>query len=474
MAAVGLVGVTVAPVNAAQGSQIKVHLGDPGLHFKDWGFDIKQANNDGVPIVARRLAQDPDYAREIFGNKKITVLRIPIRANWQGVRPDGLVRRDYYTDIINAANNALAVNKDLKIFASRSTISVDGSVAPYDYANSLKLDETNPESMVVMWKYARMLDDYLTFMRENLKDKDGNSIAVSVLGIENEPGNNEGNIAWNDDGTANIKRFKDLIGFLDGYHTEPLPDLVMADAANADYRFLEKAANAPYTDGDAWSVMTYAGTHYRSDRRAGMRDDLKTHAAIARTDHPAARQARIAWDTEYHWIDHDQNGTTPETYNDAVNGVLGSFDHTDLGYTGVVWWGFRPCRDTAGAHRCEQGPKAGIQSALVDSMGNSWRLPTDDSDGTTTTRGQLITRSFRSGQDVYMWVVNDRNSAAWSQVIHIPNVSQTSSPKFERWTRGENGNLSKMKSGQGMLSGGDGVLSFPARSITLVRLANVA
>lgn len=458
--AIGLGTVAFSPATAESADPITIHLGQPGLQFRDWGFDIKQSSNDTQNSPSAKLANDAGYASQVFGNGKMTVLRIPIRANSDGVRTDGLVRREYYATVIKATKNALAVNPNLKIYASRSTITNDeGSVSPYDYANSLKDDEADPTSPVVMWKYARMLADYLDVMSEN-------GIAVSVLGVENEPKNNEGGITPD--------RYKALIGYLDNYYDKPMPKLIMADAANARSGFIADAADDPYVEGDSWSVLTYAGTHYRSDSRDGMRDALKTHADIALRDHPAARKDLTAWDTEYHWIDHDQDGSTPETYSDAVDGVLGAFDHPDLGYTGVVWWGYRPCRDASGAHTCSAGPKAAIQSALVDSTGGSSRLPTDDADGTTTNRGQLITRSFKSGGDVYMWVVNDRDSAAWSQVIDVPNVTQTSSPKFERWTRGANGNLGGRESGQGTLSGGDGVLSFPARSITLVRLAGVA
>ncbi len=426
---------------------VTVQIDAMGARFTDWGFDIKQVCGvksppDCVPRVASQLATDRAFAEEIFGSGNMKVLRIPIRADDKGVDANGHFIPDYYGVFVQAALQALSVNKNVKIFASRSTVSDCSLGTPQckDFADSLKQGGKS-DGPVQMGKYGEMLAEYLEYF-------DSKGVHVSILGVDNEPTNNEGNIT--------VPRFEEILAAVNTNYTKRMPEIVANDGAHPDTDFLTDLGQR-----GVWGKVTYASTHYQSDERPTRHAELKAFAAIAHDHkHPL-------WDTEYHYTDADKLGE----YADSALGLYGLFDQFDLGFTGITWWAFHP--------RSEGTAKAQIQSAFVDSTAGAWPLDTNDGDGPESARGTLTSRAFRSGHDVYVWVVNDTDKSFKNKPIQLArkgqgNVNVKKRPTFEQWIRTSThggGDMSH-KTGTANISDktGDALASYPDHSITVVHI----
>jgi hypothetical protein len=434
---------------------VRVHLDQAGTKFTDWGFDIKQscgnraADGSCVPPVAAKLAASQPYANEIFQSGQMAVIRIPIRADELGVNASGGLKEGFYKEVIQAVKNAKAANPQVRVFASRSTISdcsLDGPLCK-DYADSLKNG-----GVVVIAKYAKLLSQYLTFMA-------GSGVPIDVLGVENEPSNNfgEGNLATcfkkATDGCAD--RFYALLASLKSQHPKPLPLIVGDDAGWPDVDF----ADALTKDGK-WGLFDVITTHYQSGDRSTRHALLDSLAAQShKHNHPL-------WDTEYHYDDIEGQGE----YSDAALGVFGVLDHFDAGFTGITWWAFKP--------RSVGTSKAQIQSALVESTTNTVPLGTDDGDETALTRTTLGSRAFRRGNNqIMVWLVNDTDKPSTGKPIRILSgstlVPPTGPARYEQWVLKPSGAGGVMSHDEGRafpVKAGAIVASLPARSITVVTI----
>jgi O-glycosyl hydrolase len=433
---------------------VKVHLDQAGKKFTDWGFDIKQScgkrADDGscVPPVAAQVAASQAYADEIFKSGDMAVIRIPIRADELGVNASGGVKEGFYKEVIQAVKNAKAANPQVRVFASRSTISDCALESPecQDYADSLKNN-----GLVVIARYAKLLSQYLTFM-------DGAGVPIDVLGVENEPHNNfgEGNLATcfkqATDGCAD--RFYQLIASLKSQHPKPLPQLVGDDAGWPDVDF----ADALTKDGK-WGLLDVITTHYQSGDRKTRHPLLDSLATKAHNhDHPL-------WDTEYHYDDIAGQGE----YSDAALGVFGALDHLDAGFSGITWWSFKP--------RSAGTSKAQIQSAMVESTANAVPLDTDDGDDKVLERTTFGSRALRHGSTVMVWLVNDTDKPSTGKPIRLLQgttlVPATGPALYEQWVLkpdGQNGVMSHDAGRAFPVKGDQIVASLPARSITLVAI----
>jgi hypothetical protein len=433
---------------------IEIDTAKQGVRFTDWGLDIKQSCSQGadpcVPPVAKKLAADPAWAAEIFGSGRMNVLRIPIRADGKGVDGSGSFDPSYYGIIVQAAKNALAVNPNIRIFASRSTVSdcPNGDPSCMDFAESLK-EGGKASGKVLMWKYGRLLGQYLTWF-------DAQGVHVDILGPDNEPTNNEGQLS--------ITRIEDAMKSLDEHYDKSRPKLMLNDGSKPDIEFLEKV--------DAlgkWPLVGFAGTHYQSDERATRHDLLDEFAAFAR--HQGHKQV---WDTEYHFTDNKPNDDKPGVlgeFADAALGVYGIFDQLDAGLSGIVWWSYRP--------PSEGTSKSEIQTALVETIGGAFPLATSDGDGPASRRSSLNTRAVHQGKDVVLWVVNDSGYDYPQKPIVLrkengSRIQVKSAPTWERWKRVDpTGGAMSHSNGVGKVVKGNASVAYPPNSITVVRIADV-
>lgn len=433
---------------------IEVDIQKNGVHFTDWGFDIKQSCFGGgqpncAPPVAKKLAEEPAYVAEIFGSGRMNVLRIPIRADDKGVDASGNFAPAYYGVVVQAVKNVLAVNPAVRIFASRNTVSdcANGDASCPDFASSLK--EGGKESgKVQMGKYGKMLGQYLAWF-------DSQGVHVDILGPDNEPTNNEGQLT--------IGRIEDAMKSLEQQYGKQHPKLMLNDGSKPDVGFLTKVSQA-----GKWNMVGFAGTHYQSDERATRHEALDKFAEMARA------HGKEVWDTEYHFTDNkagdDKPGVKGE-YADAALGVYGIFDQLDAGFSGIVWWGYKPSS--------EGTSKSQIQTALVESVGNSFPLPTSDGDGPKSQRQSLSTRAVRQGKDVVVWIVNDSKHDYGKKEIILrkkngKRAKAKAEPTFLRWTRIDpKGGAMEYESRTGKIEGGNAALGIPAYSISVVRIADV-
>lgn len=432
---------------------IGVSIDKLGHRFTDWGFDIKQdcepgAAPDCVPPIAKRLANDPAWAREIFGSGKMNVLRIPIRADDDGVDENGRFKPEYYRVIVQAAKAALAANPNVRIFASRNTVHDCDKATPQclDFHKALKQGGV-ANGQVMMSKYGALLAEYLEWF-------DAQGVHVSILGPDNEPTNNEGNLT--------IGRISDAIDALDTRYKKARPKLMLNDGSRPDVAFL-KAVD----EKKKWNLVGFAGTHYQSDERK------ERHALLDQFANFAHQQGKTdVWDTEYHFTDNkpgdDKPGVQGE-YGDAALGVYGVFDQLDAGFSGIVWWGYKPPSDGTS--------KSEIQTALVESIGGGWPLATTKNDAA---RRAFSTRAIRQGKDVVVWVVNDTDKSIPKKPIHFKSaagkdVNAKTKPTFERWVQkpGVAGGKMTHESGVGGLEKGDAFVGYPEHSITVVRVPDV-
>ena len=411
-----------------QAKGIEVRLdGSRGARFTDWGFDLKQGCRPCPASVARKLAHNPDYARAIFGSGKISVVRIPLRADEAAVDARGHLQPGWYADTVQAVANIRAANPAVKIFASRSTVTHCGvrGTRCLDFAPGLKSGGTH--GAVSTWKYGRLLAEYLRYMN-------GHGVPVSVLGIENEPTNNEADLS--------PARFLATIRALDANYAPRLPRLEANSPADPQPGWFANATPQLYRRLSVAAIHSHAG-----------RWDYRQRRPATQTVQIARGRGLAAWNSEFHWTH------APTPYAGASRSVAAVLNQVNAGVTGIVWWGYRP-RGTVTA-------TSQIQNALVDTLDDSRSVRTGDWDGEAALLGTLTSRAFVRGSSVYLWVVNDSRTFWNRRITFAGRRAATSS--YERWV-GRSGQLLHRAGSRRPVSG-TATMSFPQRSITLVRFA---
>jgi hypothetical protein len=472
-AAVATAGASPATpsATASVGTTFTIDTAERDWAIGSWGFDIKQAT------AAQDVGNSQAYAEQVFGNKKIAVLRIPIHAESGWVEADGTVLTTPYHDnrVVQAIRNALVRNGDLVLYANR--MSLEDKPGSW-YANVLKTD-----GRLDMEKYAKFLASYVRFINavaDDYQTSAGQPVRVRVLGPDNEPRRSA------NEGDLTPARFGALAAKLETKLGSAMPQLIMNDDARADVDWL-KAAQDQYQP-DAWEPLTYAGTHYQSLLReeADTKYRFRRFSELARFDNGFRKTLKV-WDTEYHWDDSDGTGTRldgepstkiPEFFVDSRAGVLGVFDHVDQGYTGLTWWSFHPCRETDVRHTCPVTDpitpanvvKSELQSALVDSM--AWRpeVQVVDGDGSAAADGTVTTRAFLAGSSVKLWIVNDTTSWLIDRRISIKDKTVAAAPLIETWRKADDHTTGRSTANTGRRDAGDAVLNVPPKSILLVNI----
>ena len=408
---------------------IQVRLDLPrGPRFTDWGFDLKQECRR-CPSVARKVARDPDFARDVFGSGKVSLVRIALRADERAVDADGHLMPGWYADTVQAVANIRAANPDVQIYASRSTVGdcevPDDDGRCMDFAPSLKIGGTY--GRVSPWKYGRLLAEYLRYMNAN-------GVPVAVLGIDNEPHANEADLT--------PARFLRTIKALDANYGPRLPRLEANSPNNPDPDWWN--AVSP----DLYRRLSISAIHSHPDRWHWRQRQPAVQVARIAKAHGLAR-----WNTELHWTN------IPSPYGGTSRSVISVLTQLTQGYTAIVWWGYRP--------RSSGAATAQIQNAFVDTIDNSQPVRTRDWDGAAARLDTLTTRAFLRGGYVYLWVVNDSRSF-WNRRITFAG-RHTGAPRYERWRVGRGGHLVH-RIGNGRLENGTAIMSFPSHTLTLARI----
>jgi hypothetical protein len=430
---VALVTLTVAPATEAEATpreapksatKVLLHKG-LGNAVATWGYDLKQKCgpwNVCTP-VAKRLAYSPRVAQQVFGSGRITMVRIPFRADAVGTTPDGHLDPAYLRHTVLAMRNIYAVNPRVTAYASRDTITDCGATRCLDFAQSLKV-----KGSVSTFRYGRLAAEYLEYMR-------GQGIRITHLGLENEPGSNEGNLT--------PTRLAQTIASVDRFYRPTLPKMVANDPANPQPHWWAKAGRS------VTRRLDVAAIHSNPDRWAWRQ------AEGARETARYARKAGLQrWNTEFHAPGRDRL-----PFNDAARTLRSLFDQVDMGYTGFFWWGFRP--------REFGTPQARLQHGLVDSLWRSRVLQVVDRDGDSTRAGSLITRAYRQGRFVHLWIVNDTRRGVYRHPVWMSGRTATTA-RVERWTA--RGPGFRFTQGNARVSNGLARVDMPPRTITHVTI----
>jgi len=341
-----------------------------------WGLDLKNRAQVG------QFAENPAYARRVVADHRLNVVRITIRADAKAVDGSGHLIEAYYADMIGAVRNVRLGNVKVRILASRRTITdcpgYHDTRCP-DFAPSLKVD-----GQVSTARYGRLVVEYLLFLRRS-------GLVVNYLSLDNEPPNNEGHL--------DPHRFAEVAGVVRRNYPYPMPALAGNDNVYADSRWLQAAPDS----------VQIASSHSNSRWYPDQSPVMRRFAAVAKQ-----RGMRL-WNTEMHWNDN----TPKAVYVNAAKALLTFFDHTDAGYSGFFWWGWQ-----------QDGDKGLLWRAYVRSTIGARPIMVTDQDGTAAARGALVTRAYRSGNTVFLWVLNDTARTVWNQRIF---GSQSYRPTLNVW-----------------------------------------
>ncbi len=341
-----------------------------------WGLDLKNR------AQVRQFAENPAYARRVVADHRLNVVRIAIRADARAVDASGHLNEAYYAATIQAVRNVRLGNPQVRILASRRTITdcpeYRDTRCP-DFTPSLKVD-----GQVSTARYGRLVVEYLLFLRRS-------GLVVSYLSLDNEPPNNEGHLTPD--------RFAEVAGVVRRNYPYPMPVLLGNDNVTADSRWLEAAPGS----------VQIATSHSNSRWYPNQSPSIRRFAAVAK------RRGMRLWNTEMHWNDN----TPSAVYVNAAKTLLTFFDHTDAGYSGFFWWGWQ-----------QDGDKGLLWRAYVRSTIGARPIRVTDQDGTAAARGALVTRAYRSGNTVYLWMLNDTARTIWNQRIF---GSQSYRPTLNVW-----------------------------------------
>ncbi|MCX7015766.1 MAG: hypothetical protein NTW86_24970, partial [Candidatus Sumerlaeota bacterium] len=258
---------------------------------------------------------------------------------------------------------------------------------------------------------ARMLADYLQFMKDH-------GFAIDILGINCEPEGNEGvfTAAKHKETIDELRRLSKSLGF-----SFVMPSrIVCPNTIDPGYGY-DKEGNAhgaqfiKELNQNGWGDrLDVAGTHYYHGDAWRPRSDLDDFCREA-GDRPK-------WNTEVHWKDQGA-----DVMANAEKAMAGVFDCIDAGMTGFVWWSYR---------REETDLKSSLIHRLTLSTLGSRPIDVDDVDGRgMKVAGQLITRGFRKGLDVTLWVINNNESTAYTPYrFNLATKTISGEVAYKQWT----------------------------------------
>ncbi|WP_299055619.1 hypothetical protein [uncultured Nocardioides sp.] len=444
---------------------IRVDLTKPRFGPIDgWGIDLKQKCRFNKPKCRSRAQAFATNRKNIvertFGGGRFSWIRVSFRADRRGLvdnpeQPNGRPTIDWswYRPTIRAIQRIQAVDPSVRVWASRDTVT-DCDPKPGNYrAMANPVDPRNPTTCpdfhpwmkvgerhggkVIPARYGAIAADYVDYMQTR-------GVKIDVLGLDNEPHNNEGQL--------NPPRFLAAAQALRAQVTTPMPQLMMNDANKPDLRWLENA------DAGVLRHLTYATSHSHPKRRLRERAVAGRFAALAR------KRGLTPYNTEMHWE------STPWPFDGVAQSLRSVFDQLDAGYRGFSIWAHIPeGTDDSGPRK----NKARITNSLFASTFKAQLLRTTDFDGANTNDKRVTTRAFRRGRVVSLWIVNDRANGYAAKTLDLRNSrGRPQSPRsvsYKRWFVSKKGGIGQV-SGRLGRSRGQVKVGVPAHSVTLVRI----
>lgn len=385
-------------------------FGSPGPTIATWGYDLKQ---DG-----RSRAMKPALAKELFQDIGLNLIRVAIRAK-DGHPARGVenVKGAVYADDLDAIAIAKAARPDLPVFASLKLLG----------------DDTFPGwvkdgGAIEAGKYAALLENYLGFMKSK-------GVTVDHLGVDNERKFNHGGIT--------PAKYNQIVADVTGWcknNGVKVPQFIAAEdyGPEEDIGWLQDLAKT----NAGFERVDKVGVHIYSKHRNA--------AYVAAMDRLAKNtHGKRLWDSELHWNDLDEDGTTK--WDDIEKGMLTLFDHFDLGFQSMTWWAFQP--------RSKGQKSSFVMSELVHTTVGAATLP--------TAARNVQARGFKTGaKEVTLWVANLDGKAEKDQLSEVAN-HEIASASYLQWT--SNGGM-EGRTGNAKLAKKDTCfkMDYPANSITRV------
>lgn len=260
-------------------------------------------------------------AELLYGEEKMNGIRIPIYGNYDdngniiGHPSKGTVKEEDYSAVLTSVENAKRYNPDIKIFASKK---LNGKNS---FPKWTRNQSGNGYTGVNDANYAGMLMDFLRFMK-------GKGIEVDVLGIDNEPDFNEGQIT--------ASKFKNIVGILKTEISEEglrMPQFIGPERYNPQTYASGSFLYDLFNENDGESSLDIYGTHYYPRHHYySMNKNLKDEFAAI------AEKGKEFWATEPHWDNDDIAKADPMGH--ARMAICTLWDQTDLGMDAFMWWGY--------------------------------------------------------------------------------------------------------------------------------------
>jgi Secretion system C-terminal sorting domain len=374
------------------------------------GYDIKQ------PGKAASLSNS--RINQVFIEDGMTVLRVPIYA--AAAHPsEGMVTESEYTDVLNAINRVKAIKPSVKIFAS---LRLEGDATFNDWVVNSPTNRT-----VVAAKMALMVRDYLVFMKNK-------NLTVDVLGVDNEAEYNGGNIT--------PSKYKTII------------DLLKIDAQNGLFTMpplLVAPENYGPNNGNTW--LTTLNSNNWQDRYdiAGIHYYPHLRPLSSLTNFCNTAGSKIKWNTEIHW----DTKADVEDQLEAEQGLIAIFDGFDLGMTGMTWWSYGTGTDF----------RSLMNRQLVRSTNGATVIDADDIDGRNMIElTKLNTRAFKKGNDLFVWVLNNRTNVLTNHKFRLATGLVVGTPTFTQWVN------EVQQTGSATVNNNIVTLTLPAYSYTLLKI----
>jgi O-glycosyl hydrolase len=367
-------GVPGSDAVSAVPAAITIQTEDQRQLITDWGYDIKQSG--------KAAALTPAVAQDLFVTDRMSILRIPIYGDI--VRPahpaSGTVIGSHYTDMLTAMTNARAANSNVLLFASKKLEGQDSFPAWVKDANG-----------VLPGPYAELVADYLQFLHTN-------GFTVDVLGVDNEEDYNEGKIT-----PARYTEIIDNLRALTVTRGFPMPArLIAPEDYGPEDTWMNTLVNEGW--GDRCDIV---GTHYYPKWRPLTRlRNLYNNGA-----------PRPLWNSEAHW-----NNIFGDVIDNAEAGLAAMFDCTDTGVSAFSWWAYT-----------RTGIKGGLEQGFTSSTARSRPLPTRVGNSTSTSLGRLFARSYRSGTNLVVWLVNNTSTNFAPGTINLDRGALVGNAEFQQW-----------------------------------------
>ncbi|KAK3284770.1 hypothetical protein CYMTET_7594 [Cymbomonas tetramitiformis] len=379
---------------------------EQGVTMEHFTIDTKQDSRLGELTA--------DFAQTLFQDTGFTAMRIPLRAAyypdwnytscpWSGHPYLGFVNASAYACSVSDITNAQAAFPDVTIFASLKEAQYnDVSYTPFpDYCMYNETDietgawDGDKSTQLKAKEYATLIADFLNYF--------GNlGIIFDLVGIENETN------------YITAQNFLDVVNELasllsSGYLLyAPKQGYIMPEEYSPQPDWVRDLINL-----DGISLAFAAGTHYYGINRDNTKNGQFNNQVALIEFANAVPNGMPKWQTEVHYASADDFVDDKDRLNatqiDSLeNMVLQFADYMDWGFTGFAWWSYRKSTQSV-----DKKLQFQIMYNLTMSLAGATPVDTVDSDGRTPTLYSLVTRSARKGNQMSVWISNNKDGRYW-------------------------------------------------------------